>query len=196
MGDEIDVDVETYNMSLLNISNPIKRNNGYGSQLTYNGNKFIIQTPLCIVSTVDVKNDNFISLRFKLAQNFSHFQFFCSVHELNIRYLTRLYTNPNYNDILTSTDGSEESIREVYDQAVKKVNNTEMYMELKLKKSTLFYNNKKDEMSGLEIEPGDRVVCLIKTNGLVFDEKSANQAWICEECLLYKKGTEYQLQIK
>jgi hypothetical protein len=191
MENEINVDVETYNISLLNISNPMKRNHGYGSQLTYNGSKFTIQSPLCIVSVIDTKQDNTLCVYFKLSQNFSHFQFFCSVHEINVRYLTRLFTNPNYTDILTTTDGTEESIRKVYDQTVKKVNTTEMYMELKLKKSTTFFNSKKEEISGLEIEPGDRVICLIKTNGLVFDEKSANQTWVCDECLIYKKGKEY-----
>lgn len=185
MSDSI-VKIKDFNISSIGFSNPMKRNNGYGCKLIYDGNDFRFQLPLAIVNDVDLDGDKpTITVNFKLSDNFDYFQFFCIINELVVKHLGRYATNPNY-DILKDTDGSQEEIRDVFYTNINKVDGTDIKCVLKVNKSSLYFDNKKSEISGYEIKPGDKVVCMVKTNGLVVDNKSSGLHWICTQCLKWK----------
>lgn len=176
------IKISDFNISSFAIGIPMKRpKGGYGSQLKYNGNEIIIQTPICLIDYIDKET---MGITFKLADNFEYFQFFCSIHELIIKYLMRYNNNEDY-DILTNISGNEE-IRKNFNSYVKKINDTEMNINMKIRKNTLFFTKNKQEISGLEFKRGDYVVCLIKPNQLSMDSISANHSWDCVQCLKWK----------
>lgn len=169
------LDIKNYNISKIKILNPIKRSNGYCSKILYNSKEFKIQTPLCTVREIDIKSEKpYIKISFKISKNFNHFQFFSNVHELCIE------------NLITNTKNDEESVREKFIKNFEKENDSEIVMKLKLNKSTLFFDKNKTEISGLEIKKNDHIICSIKTNGILYDEKSSTQMWNCIQCLKFK----------
>lgn len=179
------LDVKNYNISLLNIHNPVRRKTGYNSKIMYSGKDFKVQTPLCVVKDINLKSDKpFIQLSFKIASNFSYLQFFSNVHELCIENLTKNSTNPSY-DILKNVNGEEE-VRKAFQATVEKTNDVEMTIRMKINKSTLYFDKDRKVISGLEIQKGDKIVCIVKTNGLVADNNTATQVWVCLQCLKFK----------
>lgn len=175
------IDIKTFNISSLCILNPVARNNGYGSKLIYDGYDFKFQLPLCIVSNLD---ENHLLVKFELSENFDYFQFFCSVNELIIKYLIRYSTNPTYS-ILKNTDGNQDDVRAAFKSTIFKIDTTNILIKLKVLKSTLYFDKTKREISGLEIKPGDKVVCMISPNPIVSDDISASQVWTCTQCLKF-----------
>ncbi len=181
------VDIKNFNISSLSLTNPLQRSNGYGFKLIYDGSDFRFQLPLCVVLDVNIKGDkSFIYVSFKFSDNFDYFQFFCIVYEMIIKHLCRYSTKQDY-DILKNTDGSPEEIRESFKTTAKKINSRDMGVSMKIQKNTLFFDKTKREISGLEIKPGDTVVCMIKTNGVSVDETTAGQTWVCTQCLKWNK---------
>lgn len=179
------LDVKNYNISLLNIHNPIKRKTGYNSKIMYKGKDFKVQTPLCTVKDINLKSDKpFILLSFKIASNFSYLQFFSNIHELCIENLIKNSTNSSY-DILKNVNGEEE-VRKAFQTTVKKNNDVEMTIRMKINKSTLYFDKEQKVISGLEIQKDDKIVCIIKTNGLVADNNTSSQVWVCLQCLKFK----------
>lgn len=179
------IDVKNYNIGLLNVKNPTYRKNGYNSKILYNGKDFKIQTPLCVVKDISTKSDKpFILVSFKIATNFNFFQFFSNIHEICIEHLLKYSKNPNF-DILKNVS-DEEAIRKAFKATVEKQNDAEMTIRIKLNKNTLFFNKEQNEISGLEIQKEDKIVCILKTNGIVSDINTASQVWVCTQCLKFK----------
>lgn len=177
--------VPDFNISSFVINPPSKRPKGdYGSVLNYDNNDIIIQTPVCCVNNVDIKEDS-MNIKFKLSDNFEYFQFFSILHELIIKHLIRYYGNDNYN-ILSESSGDPDDIRKRFIPYIRKMNDTEMLISLKLLKKTEYFDRNKREISGLEIKPGDYVVCIIKSNQLSIDSISATHTWNCLQCLVWK----------
>lgn len=179
------LNVKTYNISLLNVSFPLKRKTGYNSKILYNRSDFKIQTPLCTVKEINTKAEKpFILLSFKLSGNFNYFQFFSNIYELCIENLIKYSKNPEF-DILKNVNGEDE-IREAFKPTVEKVSDAEMQIRVKLNKSTVYFSKEQSEISGLEINVGDKIICIAKTNGVVSDNNTASQVWICLQCLKFK----------
>jgi hypothetical protein len=181
------IDVKTYNISLINIESPKERNlSNYNSKILYNNNNFNIQSPLCTVIDIDTKSESkYIHMKFNLSSNFNHFQFFSNINELSIEYLKKISKNHKYN-ILTNKNKTEESIRESFIPTTNKLSDSEMIIKVKLNKSTTYFDKEKTEISGLEIKKNDKVVCILKTNGILVDQNTASLTWICQECLKFK----------
>jgi len=181
------IKIKDFNISSVGIKNPLKRTNGYGSEIAYNGLSFVIQSPVVELSHVEVKGDNeekkkYLAGTFQLSDNFEYFQIFCSIHELIIRYLVRYSTYPDY-DILKNTDGSEDEIREKFTSSINKSSNSNMFIKVKLTNETMFFDKKKYKISGLELNKGDKVIFIIRPNPIVSDNESAAQSWTCIQCL-------------
>lgn len=180
------INVPEFNISSFAIGIPKKRHNdGYGSVLSYNGDDIIIQTPICRVEYIDTKEENQLCLSFKLSDNFEYFQFFCSLHELIIKHLCRYAENQQY-DILINTKGEHEDIRKCYISSITKWNDTDMYLKLNILKKTQFFEKTKQQISNLEIQNGDYVVCIIKANQLSMHIDNASNSWDCIQCLRWK----------
>lgn len=181
------INVPEFNISSFSIGIPNKRhNNGYGSILSYDGYDIIIQTPLCVVENIDMKDKKQLSLSFKLADNFEYFQFFCSLHELIIKHLCRYSENSEY-DIMSEYNSDQVEIRKNVYSHISKVNDTEMFMKLQILDKTQFFDRMKTEISGLELKNGDQVVCIIKSNQLSMNEKTSIHSWNCVQCLVWDK---------
>lgn len=177
--------VPDFNISSFVIHPPVQRPKGdYGSVLNYDNDDIIVQTPVCYVNCVNVK-ENYINIQFKLSDNFEYFQFFSILHELIIKHLIRYQGNENYN-ILGDSSGDPDDIRKRFVPYIKKMNDTEMLISLKLLKKTEYFDKNKQEISGLEIKQGDYVVCIIKSNQLSMDSISATHTWNCLQCLVWK----------
>lgn len=177
------IKVSDFNISSISIGIPIKRhNNGYGSIINYNGQDIIIQTPLCKVEFIDTKEENIMVISFKLSNNFEHFQLFCSIHELIIKHLCRYSESENY-EILTDTGSNHEQVRTKFVSYVTNCQRTTMQIKLKLLNKTSYFAKNTQLISGLEIKPGDTVVCIIKANQISMDSESATHTWDCLECL-------------
>jgi len=174
------INVKTYNVSLLTIGQTIKRPSGWANKILYNNKNFSIQTPLCEVLEVNTKNQPHIHLKFKLSKNFCHFQFFSNIEEIIINKIISSDT------ILKNIEKKEKNARESFIRTVEKISDSEMTLRIKLTASTEYFDKQKEQISGLEIKKGDNVVCLIKTQGIVSDDNTASQLWLCQQCLKYK----------
>lgn len=181
------INVPDFNISSFSIGAPLKRRNkGYGCILNYNGNDIVLQTPLCKIESINLKEENTLSIVFKLSDNFEYFQFFCSLYELIIKNLCRYSINNKY-DILSGCEGDHEKIRKVFKSHVSKINDTDMIINLKVKNNTLFFDSNKQSISGLELNVGDYVVCIIGSNQVSMDEDGSVHTWDCKQCLRWKK---------
>ena len=170
------LNVKNYNIGNLKLTKPYTRPTGYNSKILYDAKDFKIQSPLCTVKEIDTKGQKpFIKISFKISNNFNHFQFFSNIKEICIEHLLKCITNL-----------SEEEIRKNFISTIEKNSDSEMIIKIKLNKSTLYFNKEKKEIHGLEIKPDDKVILLLKTNGLVWDSVSASQVWICLQCLKFK----------
>lgn len=168
------IDVKNYNIGFLNISRSTQRPDGCNSKILYNNKDFKVQTPLCIVKEIDLKCDKpFIKVSFKISSNFNYFQFFSNINELCIEKLTKTW------------DLDEDEVRHKFLPTTEKNKDSEMIIKIKVNKSTIYFNNKKQEIHGLEIKKEDKIVCMLKTNGLISDSDSASQVWIALQCLKY-----------
>ena len=187
--------VKDFNISSINIGFPIKRTNGYGIEIKYKSSNIVIQTPICKVEeihfkeTVDeetnVVTKPYMIVSFKLADNFEYFQFFCSVHELIIKFLCRCSENENY-EILSETQGDHEEIRKRFVAYAKKYDDKEMSIKLNIYKNTSYFQKNTNSISGLEVKRGDYVVCIINANQISVDDESATHTWDCKQCLVWK----------
>ena len=188
MSEEVIVDTDKFTLSSIKISNPVKTGIGYFGKMTYDDKPIHIQTPLCtVIGTDNIKGKGHMTIHFSTSDNFSFLQFLYSAYEIGIHYITGLLHISDALDVLKGCDGSESSVRAVYDCPVHVNSNKFNTLRVKTNKSTVFRDINYNEIHASSIDVDDKVVCILKTNGLVFDEKSVNQAWTCEQCLLYKK---------
>jgi hypothetical protein len=186
------INVPEFNISSFSIGTPMERHQGgYGSVVKYNGEDIILQTPLCKVEFVDYKEDK-LSIIFKLSDNFEYFQFFCSLHELIVKNLCRYAGSDKYK-ILSSCLGEHENIRKKFTSYVIKMNDTDMIINLKLRKSSKFFERTKQSISGLEVKRGDYVVCMIKANQISMDEETSTHTWDCIQCLRWRMNSKTNL---
>lgn len=170
------LNVKDYAIGNLKLTKPYSRPNGYNSKILYNGKDFKVQSPLCTIKEIDIKNQKpFIKVSFKISNNFNHFQFFCNIKEICIEHLGKYITQ-----------SSEDEIREKFISTIEKNKESEIIIKIKLNKSTIFFDKEKKEIHGLELKQGDKVILLLKTNGLLWDDISASQVWICLQCLKFK----------
>ena len=88
--------------------------------------------------------------------------------------------------ILKNVSPFEENIREAFIPTTKKISDAEMSIKIKLNKSTKFFDKQQTEISGLEFKPGDKIVCILKTHGVVSDQNTSTQVWIGVQCLKFK----------
>lgn len=194
--------VKDFNISSINIGFPIKRKSGYGIEIKYDTSNIVIQTPICKVEKIVMKesieeNGTIIKphmiVSFKLADNFEYFQFFCSVHELMIKFLCRCSENPNY-EILSKCSGNHEEIRKNFVAYARKFDDKEMSLKMILHKNTNFFQKNTNSISGLEVKEGDYVICIINANQISVDEDSATHTWDCKQCLVWKHSNEIQIK--
>lgn len=182
------LDVKTYNLSLFNITPPVQTTAGYFSKILYNNSDFKIQTPLCTVTEVNFKTDKpYMILVFSISTNFNYFQFFSNIYELSIDYLHKYMTKRKLLENVVNTD---ENIRKAFIKTVVKQGDTDIQIKIKVNKSTLYFDKKQSEISELEIEAGDKVVCILKTQGISSDKNTSTQAWTGIQCLKFKSYKE------
>lgn len=182
------IDVKTYNLSFFNVSSPVQTSCGHFSKILYNNADFNIQTPLCKVIEINVKTPKpYMIIAFGIASNFNHFQFFSNIYELSIEYLQKYIAR---HKLLENIVNTEENIRKAFVRTVTKQGDTEMHIRVKLNKSTLYFDKHQSEISELEIEVGDKVVCILKTQGISSDKNTSTQAWTGVQCLKFKSYKE------
>lgn len=187
----VKIDVKTYNLSLFTITNPVKTTAGYFSKILYNNCDFKLQTPLCTVTEVNTKIDKpYMFIKFMISVNFNHFQFFSNIYEISIDYLSKYMTLNTKIRLLENVANVDEKIREAFVKTANKQSNSEMMIKVKLNKSTMYFDKNKSEISGLEIEAGDKVVCILKTQGISSDKNTSTQAWTGIQCLKFKSYKE------
>lgn len=180
------LDIKTYNISMLTINPPVEKKGGYYiSDILYNKLNFKFQSPLFKIVKIDLKADKpYMLAKFKLANNFEYYQFFSGIFELCIEHLMKFYGHPRMS-ILKNTDGTEDDVRKNFKTNTDKISDAEMCFKIKLNKQTLFFDSKKQEISGLELKQGDKIVCILKTKGLVSDNNTASQMWTASQVLRY-----------
>lgn len=177
------IKVSDFSISSFSVGIPNKRhNNGYGSVILYEGKDIYIQTPVCKVENI---GEDTICISFKLADNFEHFQFFCSLYELVLRHLFRYHSNEKY-DILSESDGSQEDMRKRFYSYVYKYNDTDMIIKMKILKKSRYFDRNKNEVTLKTVTKDNLVVCIIKSNQLSMDSKSASHSWDCVQCLIWE----------
>lgn len=163
------IHVKDFNISSFAVRPPTKRSNrGYGSVVTYNNQDVMTQTPVC---TVEKISDDGIAMTFSLAENFEHFQFFCSIYEIMLKRIEReIAQNP---DILTGVTDARSKFRTT---AVKS-GGSEMTIFAKTSKKTKCFTEDRQEISILELKAGSKIVAVIRSGQISMDAESANHSW-------------------
>ena len=184
------LDVDKYNISLLTIGSPVSINNGYNLKILYNMKEFVIQTPLCKVLEVDMKAKKpYINIAFPLSKNFAYFQFFGGLNQ-DIMDALETYSKREDYDILKKMKIDPESesdnpLEDNFDSSSERTNDSTMVIKIKLKKETMYFNKDKNEMSGLEIKEGDKVIGLLQNKGVFVDQYNANFRWTASQMLKF-----------
>jgi len=183
---ETKLDVKMYNISLLTITPPKKTNGGYNLKILYNNKNFNIQSPLCKIVDINynskVSKNNYIILSFIIGKNFNHFQFFGVLEHQIVEEMGKYFKNSKY-DILNET--GSENLEDVVNININRIKEIQMTVKVKILSDVLFFNKEKTEISGKELEIGDKVVLILKTNGIFCDSKSASLAWKTSQILKF-----------
>lgn len=163
------IHVKDFNISAFSVRPPTKRSNrGYGSVVTYDNRDVLVQTPVCTVAKI---TDDGVAMTFPLAENFEHFQFFCSIYEIMLKRIERdVAQNP---DIL----GGAPDVRSKFRTTVVKTGGSEMTVFAKTSGKTKCFTEQRQEISILELKPEDKVVAVIRSGQISMDSEAANHSW-------------------
>ena len=124
-------------------------------------------------------NPKQLLVSFPIGDNFAHFKFFGSLNNFIYEYIKKFMVR---NKIMESKDVSSKYNSGCYELSKADSDLTNYMIELKLDKSTKYYNKNKETIR-FSIKENDSIVFLFYTKGVFLDRFAINYRWTAKQVL-------------